>query len=220
MAYRERAAKDDSMKVRTHMNNVMDKKNKLNQLEMVRNEPTMTGETIYLEGLTLKHVSERYAQWLNDKEVCKENSHGRVHNTIEMTRAYIESVDNAENIAAFAIMTKKENKHIGNISLGNISWENGSGEISILIGDKDYWGKGAATEAYRLVIHHGFDFIGLHRLYSGMTARNKAMMKVCEKAGMEQEGISKEAFFKDGVYTDIVHYGIINPDHSHKEENK
>ncbi len=177
------------------------------------------GEMIYLEGLTLKHVNERYAQWLNDREVCKENRHGRVHNTVELTHAYVESVDVAENIAAFAIMTKRENKHIGNISLGNISWENGSGEISILIGDKDYWGKGAATEAYQLVIRYGFDSLGLHRLYSGMTVRNKAMIKVCEKAGMRQEGVSKEAFFKDGAYTDIIHYGVINPAHRQRTEN-
>lgn len=207
MAYNKRAAEDDGMKVRAHI------------LKMVSDEPTLTGETIYLEGLTLKHVSERYAQWLNDKKVCRENRHGRVHNTIEMTRAYVESVDAAENIAAFAIMTKKENKHIGNIRLGDISWENGSGEVSILIGDKDYWGKGVATEAYRLVIRYGFDSLGLHRLYSGMTARNKAMMKVCEKAGMEQEGISKEAFFKDGTYTDLIHYGIINPAHGKRTED-
>ena len=186
--------------------------------KLVVKEPVLVGDTIYLEGLSQKHVCERYAQWLNDKEVCKENRHGRIYNTIEMTRDYVASVDKSENIAAFAIVTKNESKHIGNISIINISWENNSGEISILIGEKDFWGKGIATKAYRLVIDYGFKILNLHRLCSGMTIRNKAMIKVAEKVGMLKEGVLKDAFYKNGEYTNIVLYAIINP--KHKKENK
>lgn len=182
-------------------------------------EPRLVGEDIYLEGLSKKHVSERYAGWLNDKDVCRENRHGKGNNTIEMTERYVESVDEADTIAAFAIMTKKEHRHVGNICLENILWENSSGEISILIGEKDMWGKGIATEAYKLIIDYGFNMLGMHRLYSGMTARNKAMIKVVEKIGMLYEGISKEALFKDGVYLDIARYAIINPKHKKEANN-
>lgn len=176
-------------------------------------EPDLTGDTIVLIGLSERHVSERYAQWLNDKEVCKENSHGRITNTLEMTREYVKSVDKSDKIAAFAIITKKEKKHIGNISLGNISLDNNSGDISILIGEKGFWGRGIATEAYKLIIDYGFNMLNLHRLYSGMTARNIAMIKVAKNTGMSQEGVLKDAFFKDGIYADIVQYAIINPKH-------
>ena len=175
----------------------------------VVNEPVLTGGAIRLEGLSGKHVSEEYAAWLNDVEVCRENSHGG-GNTIEMTREYVRSVDCSENTAVFAIICIKEEKHIGNISLGNISWRNNSGEISILIGDKDYWGKGIGRQAYELVIEYGFKVLELHRIYSGMTVRNKAMISVAEKVGMSREGIAKDAFQKDGEYVDIVKYAFIN----------
>jgi len=181
-----------------------------NRKKLVIEEPLLMGDTIYLEGLSKKHVSEQYAGWLNDKDVCRENSHGNVHNTIEMTRDYVASVNKAANIAVFAIISKKENRHVGNISLGRISWINNSGEISILIGGKDYWGKGIGTEAYRLVISYGFNILGLHRLYSGMTVRNKGMIKVAEKVGMVKEGLSKEAFSKEGVFIDVVNLAILN----------
>lgn len=183
---------------------------------LVIKKPLLNGDTIYLEGLSHKHVCERYARWLNDKQVCKENRHGKVYNTIEMTRDYVESVDKSENIAVFAIITKKENKHIGNICLENISWEDNSGEIAILIGEKEFWGKGIATKAYRLIIDYGFNTLDLHRLFSDMTTRNKAMIRVAEKVGMSREGILKEAFFKDGEYVDVVKYSIINPRHKKK----
>ncbi|KJJ86085.1 acetyltransferase (GNAT) domain protein [Candidatus Omnitrophus magneticus] len=181
--------------------------------KLVIEEPVLESATVYLEGLSFKHVSQSYVSWLNDKEVCRENRHGRGNNTIELTRKYVESVDNLDNIAAFAILAKDTGKHIGNTSLGNISWENNSGEISILIGEKSYWGKGVAKETYRLLIEYGFNQLFLHRLYSGMTVRNKAMIKVAESSGMSKEGIFKEAFYKDGIYVDIVMYGIINPAH-------
>lgn len=192
--------------------------NEIDKKQLVIEEPILAGDTIYLEGLSQKHVCERYAQWLNDKEVCKENRHGRIFNTLEMTRDYVESVDESDTTAAFAILTKKGNKHIGNITLNDISWENNSGEISILIGEKEYWGKGIATEAYKLVIDYGFNILDLHRLKSGMTVRNKTMIKVAEKVGMAKEGVFKNALFKDGEYVDIVQYAIINP--KHKLNNK
>lgn len=177
---------------------------------LIREEPTIEGEIIRLEGLGLRHLSKEYADWLNDKEVCRDNRHARVHNTLKMTAEYVKSVDKSDNIAAFAIIAKKEKAHIGNISLINISWENNSGEISILIGNKLFWGKGIATEAYRLVIDYAFNALNFHRLAAGMTVRNIAMQKVAEKVGMLKEGVFKEAFFKDGAYLDVIRYAIIN----------
>ena len=188
--------------------------------QLVINEPLLNGKNIYLESLSNKHISQAYTNWLNDKVVCRENSHGGIRYTLNMTRHYVKSVDKSDKIAAFAIIAKDTKKHVGNISLGKISWENSSGDISILIGEKDYWGKGIASEAYRLVIDYGFNKLGLHRLESGMTVRNKAMIKVARKSGMKKEGVSKEALSKYGQYIDIVRFAIINPNHKKRGFNK
>lgn len=176
----------------------------------VIDEPVLTGETISLEGLTAKHVSQRYADWLNDNEVCRDNIWEINDNTVEKILKYVESVDKSATAAVFAIISRDGNKHVGNIGL-SISWENNSGEISILIGEKAAWGKGIGGEAYRLVKDYAFNELGLHRLYSKITARNKAMIKVAEKAGMLFEGVAKESYYKDGEYLDVVKYGMLNP---------
>jgi len=176
----------------------------------VVDEPILSGETISLEGLTAKHVSQCYVDWLNDKEVCKDNVWEKNDNTIEKVSKYVGSVDRSDTDAVFAIITKDGSRHVGNIGL-SISWENNSGEISILIGEKSAWGKGIGGEAYKLVIGYAFKVIGLHRVYSKIIARNKAMIKVAEKAGMFFEGVAKGAYYKDGEYLDIVKYGMLNP---------
>ena len=176
----------------------------------VIDEPVLTGETISLEGLTVKHVNQCYADWLNDKEVCKDNIWEINDNTVEKISKYVGTADKSDTDAVFAIITLDGNKHVGNVGL-SISWENNSGEISILIGEKSAWGKGIGGEAYRLVIGYAFKTLGLHRLYSRITARNKAMIKVAEKAGMLFEGVAKESYCKDGEYLDVVKYGMLNP---------
>jgi [ribosomal protein S5]-alanine N-acetyltransferase len=179
------------------------------RMKKVIDEPVLTGDAIYLEGLSEQHISQRYTDWLNDKEVCRDNMHGLGDNTIEKTRKYVEDVDRSDKKAVFAIITKDGNRHVGNISL-LISWENNSGEISIIIGEKDVWGKGIGLEAYKLLTEYAFKTLGLHRVHSGMTSRNKAMIRVAEKNGMVFEGLSKEAFLKNGEYFDIFQYAKLN----------
>jgi [ribosomal protein S5]-alanine N-acetyltransferase len=179
----------------------------------MKTKPVLEGPSIYLEGLSEKHVSERYAGWLGSKEICRENRHGLARASVDTVRAYVKSVDKDEKNVVFAITAKKGNFHIGNITIGNILQEDKSGEISILIGERDFWGRGIATEAYKLIIDYGFNTLDLHRLYSGMTVRNKAMIRVAEKCGMKPEGTFKEAFLKEGEYLDVVQYALINPKH-------
>ena len=189
------------------------KKESMLRKKMVVDEPLLDGSAIFLEGLSQKHICERYVQWLNDKEVCRENRHGDVYNTLDMTKAYVELVDRSDKVAAFAIIEKTKNRHIGNISVSDISWKRNSGEIAIVIGDKRFWGRNIGTEAYKLVIEYAFNMLDLHRLYSGMTTSNIGMIKVSEKSGMACEGIFRDAFLKNGEYRDIVQYAIINPNH-------
>lgn len=182
-------------------------------IKLLMNNRSLIGNTIYLERISRKHVSRKYVSWLNDKEICKETRHGIRKNTFKKTCAYVDAATKSQNTAVFAIITKDNNVHVGNISL-YVIWEIDSGEISIMIGDKEFWGKGIATEAYKLIIDYGFKVLDLHKLKTGMTLRNKAMMKVAQKAGMKKECILKEdAVLGSGEYVDIVQYFMLNPGH-------
>lgn len=163
---------------------------------------------LLLKPLSIDELEGNYVNWLNDKEVCKFNSHGETLYTKEMAVDYIKSVQNNPSCEVYAVYF--ENKHIGNISLQNISKRNNSAEIAFLFGEKDYWGRGFATEASQALIKRGFDDLKLHRIYFGTHIENKGMQKVGEKLGFQKEGILKDAQMKFGKYNDIVLYGLIN----------
>ena len=174
--------------------------------------PFLTGEKIYLSPLSKEDVSDEYVSWLNDDEVCSENSHAVYPNTHEATLAYVESAGKNKTEIVFAIKWKKNNEHVGNISIQKIDPVNRSAEIAILIGNKKYWNKGVGSESYKLIIEYGFNTLNLNRISSGQTTSNKGMMNVCEKNGMKKEGIQREVLFKKGKYLDAVIYSILAKD--------
>ena len=171
---------------------------------------------IKIEPLSLRHVSQRYGQWFGDPEVCRDNRHGAKPLSVAQVRRYIQSLSKDSSIKAFAILAGPKRIHVGNVSLNGISKENGSAEISILIGEKDFWSKGVGYEACKLVKDVAFKKMKLNRIWMGMTTRNRAMIRVCEKLGMYRESIRPQAFVKNGEFLDLVEYACLRPGLSRK----
>ncbi len=169
----------------------------------------LTGEKIYLRPIEENDLNENYQSWFNDEEVCQFNSHHRFPNYRQDMESYYQEVIKSKNHLILAIIDKESDKHIGNISLQEISGVDHSAEFAIIIGDKEAWGKGVGREAARLIIEHGFGQLNLHRIYCGTSEENIGMQKLADALGFKQEGILREAMFKNGGYKNIFLYGIL-----------
>jgi len=169
----------------------------------------LTGKLLYLRALEEADLKGNYFQWFNDEEVCRHNSHAVFPNTEQKMKDYFASIQNKTHVV-LAIIEKERDQHIGNISLQHIDWLSRSAEYAILIGEREYWGKGYALEASKLLMNYGFSRLNLHRIHCGTSSENTGMQNLAKKLGMKQEGIRKEAMFKNGKYTDLVEFGILN----------
>ena len=158
----------------------------------------------------MTHRSVRYASWFNDPLVCRDNRHGAKRYTVAEVKRYIRAVAHSDRDFVFAVRLKANKKHVGNISLNGISWANRSAEISILIGEKEVWGKGIGSEACQLLLNYAFKELDLHRVSMGMTTRNKPMRRIAKKLGMREEGTFREALAKNGRYLDIIQWALVN----------
>ncbi|MFH0969688.1 MAG: GNAT family protein [Patescibacteria group bacterium] len=183
------------------------------------NKSFLEGKKIYLRPLTANDINDNYISWLNDSEVCKYNSHHAFPYNKHKAEEYLKNISLSKEILVLAIITKRSEKHIGNISLQQIDLLNSSAEFAILLGDKNYWGKGIAKEASVLIVNHGFKELNLHRIYCGTSSENIAMQKLAEFLGMSEEGRRKEAQFKNGRYNDILEFGILKKDFFKKCKN-
>lgn len=171
--------------------------------------PFIVGERIYLRGLEESDLSGNYFQWFNDEEVCRENSHHRFPNSQARMKAYLEEVSSSRDALVLAIVVKQDDSHIGNITLQAIDHINRSAELAIILGEKDYWGKGYAGEASRLIIKHGFDQLNLNRIYFGTAEKNEGGRKLMKAIGMVEEGRSRQAFYKNGQTEDMIHFSLL-----------
>ncbi|MEO6845644.1 MAG: GNAT family protein [Chthoniobacterales bacterium] len=169
----------------------------------------LESERLILRPLVVADTKGDYAKWLNDPEVCAENSHAVFPATLPALRDYVAKISVSRSDVVLAMELKKGRKHIGNISLQNINWVNRGAELAILIGAKSCWGKGYGLEAVTLMVDYGFQKLGLHRIYCGTFAGNKGMSCVAKKLGFVEEGRRRDSVFKEGKYQDVIEYGLL-----------
>ena len=80
-----------------------------------------------------------------------------------------------------------------------------SAEVGYWLGE-DFWGRGLATAALRVVTSHGFATFELTRIFAVPFASNFSSIRVLEKAGYALEGHLLRSAIKDGVICDQCLY--------------
>lgn len=140
-------------------------------------------------------ISERYVNWLNDPEVNQFLEVRFTHQTFKTARSYVLSFYGPVEKYIWGIFPNHDLRLIiGTITLQEINRNHGSGEIGLLIGDKSYWGKGAARGAMELVIEFAFDKLDLRRVTGGTYARNHAINFTLRQIGYTCEGKLRKAY--------------------------
>jgi ribosomal-protein-alanine N-acetyltransferase len=169
----------------------------------------LKGTRIALRPLKPADADGPYAEWLNDGQVCRFNSHSVYPYTREDALSFIESARKSRAMIVLAIETLEQRRHVGNIALKDIDLFYRSAELAILIGDKACWGLGYGEEASKLLLRHAFSVLGLRRVGAGTFADNRGMRSLAVKLGMRQEGIRRKAAFKNGKFVDLIEFGLL-----------
>lgn len=165
---------------------------------------------IYLRKLELTDVTEDYLSWMNDYETVKYTESRFMQHSKESLIQFVKNANNSGNNYFFAIIDKKSGKHIGNIKIGNINSYHRFGDIGLIIGDKNFWGKGVATTAIKLCVDIAFKQLRLNRLSAGIYDLNIGSIKAFEKAGFVQESCEKSKYIFEAKFIDSYVYSIIN----------
>ncbi len=76
-----------------------------------------------------------------------------------------------------------------------------------MIGAKDVWGKGYAREAMERLVRHGFESMGLNRIWA--ESPNPAFNRSVERMGWRHEGTKRQAFLLDGRFVDFECWAIL-----------
>lgn len=166
----------------------------------------LVGERIYLSPKSIEDV-EKYTEWMNDFDVTDYT--GRSHQilTIEAEKNYLEAHINEE--ATFAIVESKTDKLLGTIGLHKIDHFKRTATLGIFIGDKDYRSKGYGTEAIRLILDYGFNYLNLNNIKLDLMEFNERAYACYKKCGFKEYGRRRKCNFINGRYYDTIEMDIL-----------
>lgn len=166
------------------------------------------GKRILLRALTTKDLPI-IRKWINDRSICK-----GILRYLPVTdfdhKEWFKNLKKDKSQIHFAVVIKKTNKYIGNVSLRNINWKDRNGDLLIYIGDRKSWGQGYGSEILEIFIDYCFKVLNLHKVYLRVVAYNKNAIRLYEKIGFVREGEFKDEVFMDGRYHDVLRMAIIN----------
>ena len=172
-------------------------------------------DKIILRNLEIIDCNENYLNWLNDEEVNKFLETRWYPQSIKSIQSFVDEINKSEHSYLFGVFYKEDNNsliHIGNIKIGPIHKFYSYADISYFIGDKNYWGKGLATEAIKSLLKFGFEVINLNRIQAGVFASNIGSIKALEKAGLILEGNFRKQLYTEDLCDDHLFYGILKED--------
>ena len=133
-------------------------------------------------------IGSHYLSWLSDPEVIRymEIRFSPVGNLDELA-AFVLSANASKDNLLLGIFQREGHRHVGNIKLGPIHRDHHRAEIGFLIGAKDCWGRGYATEAISAVARYGLDCLNLRKVTAGCYETNVGSARALVKAGFTRE---------------------------------
>lgn len=173
---------------------------------------------IYGERIRLRQIERAdlptFVAWLNDPEVRRNLAAYWPMSLAREERWFEEQAQRPVQEQPLVIEARQGEswKVIGNCGFHNLNWHDRNAEMGIMIGAKEEWNKGYATEAMQLLLQVGFETLNLHRLYLRVYERNTAALRAYEKAGFVYEGRQRQGNYDEGGYMDVLMMSVLRPE--------
>lgn len=168
----------------------------------------LVGEKVSLHALEAADVNDDYLGWLNDPEVMRYLGSAGSWSTRESLLRYLDRFRESASDLLLAVRDRQTGLHIGNVTINHVDWTLRAGHLGIMIGRKEYWGKGYALEAMRLFIEYLFQQVKLRKVTAGAPVDNVASIVTLKKLGFTTERILRNHVLVAGTPRDVIRLGL------------
>ena len=143
-------------------------------------------------------------QWLTDPLVNKYLSQNFSGLTVAQEEQWFDHIKDSNQDMVFAILENETGLHIGNCALHKIDRHEGSCELGIVIGEKEYWDRGYGTDSVRVLVDIALKDLGLSRVWLNVYTYNHRAIKAYGKCSFRQIKVLKKNHLYDGKYWDTL----------------
>jgi len=161
--------------------------------------PILQGERVRMIPPT-PEMLPTFIRWLSDTDVNRYLGLGTPPSLAEEQEWYDRTARSKDDLV-WAIMLG--DKLIGTSGIHRIDWRNRRAITGVLLGEKEEWGKGYATEAHALRTRYAFDELGLEKLMTEAFMENRGSIRALEKTGYRQYGTTRHHIFRHGRWHDF-----------------
>lgn len=143
-------------------------------------------------------IENQYQGWFpgSAEEVC------------EYIRSMPQTMDVADFCFQFAIINADENRLIGDMGIIFTNHNMMQAEIGCTL-NKDFQGKGYATEALGGMVNYLFEKLKKHRIIASIDPRNIASIRLIERLGFRKEAHFRKSYYLRGEWVDDVIYAML-----------
>ena len=166
----------------------------------------LVGDNIYLSPRSTEDA-EKFTEWFNDFNTTDYLGRSAQIMSLDGEKKYLE--ENAAVANAFVIVTNADDKMIGTVSLERINMHHRTAVLGIFIGAPEYRSKGYGTEAIKLILDYGFNYLNLNNIRLDVMAFNERAIKCYKKCGFKEYGRRRECRFINGKYYDVISMDIL-----------
>lgn len=152
-------------------------------------------------------VTQKYVDWYLNPKVTAFSDNQYYTFTLEGQKKYVKNCFDSNDIDLYGIFD--DQLHIGNIVVKGLNSVHKCAEISYVVGETDYWGKGVAFYAISEIVNISKTRYRLNKLYAGLAEENTGSRKVLEKNGFVLEGTRLNHLIYNGKPQNQLDYGLL-----------
>lgn len=168
----------------------------------------LTGEKVNLRAHEPKDL-DSIMQWVNDREVTKWLlSFAWPVSRKSQEEWLATAIQSAGSNDKVLVIETKDGVYIGQVGLKQIDYVSGVAELGIVIGRKDYWGKGYGSDAIRTLLRFAFSQLRLRKIILKYQGAHERGRRCYSRVGFKEVGRLKAHHLVDGEFQDMVYMEI------------
>ena len=162
---------------------------------------------VKIQILKEEQVTQEYVNWFKDNDVIRYSDNQYKNFSLNGQLNYVEKMLKNKTADLYGIFFEK--KHVGNILMSDYLNKHKRGEISYVLGKKEFWGRGIISHAIFLIIKKAKVNYKLNKLFASCANNNIGSKRVLIKNGFVLEGIRKKHLFYNNEWEDQCDFGLI-----------
>lgn len=167
----------------------------------------LVSENVYLRPVEKDDLAHIRA-WVNNPEVRALTGETRPMST-SGADAFYDKLQHDETRVWFIVVEKASHRPIGECGLLRMTHAWRTTDLSIIIGERDAWGRGYGTQALTLLMDYAFGALNFHRIAIGVVGFNERALRFYEKMGFRREGVQRDGYYYNHQYYDFVMMSIL-----------